>query len=461
MSIVYQYENTTLQFGDTFGNIGHRGILASNIYGSTALTETFPTTTTGDSVGHYHYTEPTTNALKFLNVAGSGTGGHKFYTANSTTAPINTATIDLDGLTLDYSQTGGDTLINLPSVISGQVGQVVFNYPPGLDTFGIQYGVYNNPVQVLFNSGPFVVGTTYYAQASNAQTLIIRATPNPSDPVLNCSSFTFGQVPFAYVSGSSPTVSQVINMYNTLSITTDNDNSELSATELTITTQTNQSILSSTALTFNNINIKLNQVQPTLIYSSPVIYADGHEPATSLTIRNTYGYSGWYYKNAPPNSAPTNKINWYFAPSNPNVSIVSDLKGISISFFNGNTTSNDDTLYITIYTRVTGSNDYAPGFYHSAFTYVFNQTITPTINTNYQGVCIIDKQYIPFNYETQIQYEPSTVNNPKGNYQPTDKILAVVIGTNSASVTNAVELVVNKLNLHYSDFTQSYLLIPP
>ena len=250
-------------------------------------------------------------------------------------------------------------------------------------------------------------------------------------------------------------------MFDTLSITTDNDNSELSATDLTLTTQNNQSILSATSLTFNSVNVKMNQVQPTLIYSSPLIYADGHEPATSLTIRNNYAYSGWYYKNAPPNTSPTNKINWYFAPKTANTTPVSALKGISISFFNGANTSNDNCLFLTVYTVPTGINDYAPGFFHSANTYVFNTAINPTANTNYQGVVIIDKSQVPFNYETQIQYQPSTVNNPKGSYQQTDNILAVVIGTNSASATNAVELVVNKLNLHYADFTQSYLLIPP
>jgi hypothetical protein len=94
-------------------------------------------------------------------------------------------------------------------------------------------------------------------------------------------------------------------------------------------------------------------------------------------------------------------------------------------------------------------------------TYVFDQTITPIANTNYQGVCILDTSLVPFNYETQIQYEPSTVNNPRGTYAQTDNILAVVIGTNSASPVNSIELVVNKLNLHYYDFTQSYLLVPP
>ena len=219
--------------------------------------------------------------------------------------------------------------------------------------------------------------------------------------------------------------------------------------------------LTTADLKFNGRSYAQNQVVPTLIYSSPAIYADGHEPATSLSIRNTYGYSGWMFKNSPPNTAPTNKINWYFPPANRNITTVSDLKGITISFFNGNTTSNNDTLFLTVLTVPTGSNDYFPGFYHSANTYVFNQSITPIANTNYQGVAVIDKSFVPFNFETQIQFEQSTVNNPKGTYSQGDKILAVVIGTNSASATNSVELVVNKLNLIYSNFTQSYLLIPP
>jgi hypothetical protein len=155
------------------------------------------------------------------------------------------------------------------------------------------------------------------------------------------------------------------------------------------------------------------------------------------------------------------KINWYFPAQTPTTTQVSALKGISISFFNGANTSNDNTLFITIYTVPTGSGDFFPGFAHSSNTYVFDQTINPTANTNYQGVCIIDKSLVPFNYETQIQYEPSTVNNPRGSYLPTDNILTVVIGTNSGASLNSVELVVNKLNLHYDDFTQSYLLVPP
>jgi hypothetical protein len=72
MSIVFQQEDTTFQAGDLLGNISHQGILGSNLSGTESLTPTFPTTSTGSSLGHYHYTEDVTNALQFLNVSGSG-----------------------------------------------------------------------------------------------------------------------------------------------------------------------------------------------------------------------------------------------------------------------------------------------------------------------------------------------------------------------------------------------------
>jgi hypothetical protein len=208
------------------------------------------------------------------------------------------------------------------------------------------------------------------------------------------------------VSNLTPTYLEIKKRDDTLTSTLNN-----TSLNIANTTTNKTANLTDSELTFNNINVKMNQFTPTLIYSSPLIYADGHEPATSLLIRNTYGYSGWYYKNS--NSGP-NKINWYFPPKTPTTTPVSALKGISISFFNGNTTSNDNTLFITVYTVPTGSGDYAPGFYHSSMTYVFDQTITPIANTNYQGVCILDVLDVPFNYETQIQYEPSTVHNPRG-----------------------------------------------
>ena len=190
----------------------------------------------------------------------------------------------------------------------------------------------------------------------------------------------------------------------------------------------------------NDINLLQNEIiQPTLFYSSTSIYGNETAPSTSLNIRNNYNYSGWYFIN----NINTNLINWSF-PVKLN-SKVSDLKGVCVSFFNGNTTSNDDILFITINTL------------NGSMTFIFDSTITPTINTNYQGICIINKLLIPYNNETQIQYKNSTTS---GNYSQNDKITTVMISTKSS--LNMVQLVVNKINLLYTDnISQSYLLVPP
>jgi hypothetical protein len=226
---------------------------------------------------------------------------------------------------------------------------------------------------------------------------------------------------------------------------------------LTINDGTDSSVLTTTNLTFSGVPYSRNMINSTLVYSSALIYADGSAPATNLLIRNTYAYNGWYFKN----TILSSKINWYFAPQQLTVTSVADIKGLAISFFNGATTSNDNTLFLTIYTIPTGSGDYAPGFFHSSMTYVFDQAVSPVANTNYQGVAICDLASVPAYYETQVAYEESTINNPRGTYLPTDKVLAVVIGSNSASATNSVEFVVSKLNIIMDGFTQSLMLVPP
>jgi len=436
---VYQQLHTTLQFSDLNGNILHTGILASNTTTTPALTPTFPTTSTGDSLGHYHYTEPGTNALKFLNASGNGVGGHQFWNVDDTNTPIKYFEVNRTSAYLNTAlrNTTNKTVLDMTN------NQLILT-----DALGTtQNTIFSDSILINNEANGFILGLT------NDKVYVFQPSTNT---ISNLYAGILQQGTPTDISNLTPTYLEIKKRDDTLTST-------LNDTSLNIanTTTNKTANLTDSELTFNNVNVKMNQVTPTLIYSSPLIYADGHEPATSNSIKNNYGYTGWYYRNSAPNVAPTNKINWYFPPQTPTTTPVSALKGISISFFNGITTSNDDTLFITIYTIPTGTNDYAPGFFHSANTYVFNQSITPVAHTNYQGVCIIDKSLVPFNYETQIQFEQSTVNNPKGTFAQTDNILSVVIGTNSASATGNVQLVVNKLNLHYADFTQSYLLVPP
>jgi hypothetical protein len=455
--------NTTLQLSNNAGDIAHQGILASNVSGTPFLSATFPTTNTGTSIGHYHYTEPSTNALKFLNTSGTGDGGHQFFHSSSTLSPLKTFEANRTGVvtstnfSVDKSIQGGTTLVNLPAIITGQPTQVVFDYPPGLDTFGIQFGVYDNPVQVLFNAGVFTTGVTYYAQATNAQTLRIRTTSNPSDPPLDCSVFTNGQVPFAFVSGSTPSSIQTAVLSDNLTITDDTNFMVLSTTDLIF-----DSVSLPTSVATNTTNIATNtsnitalqikQTNSLQVYSSPAIYADGRPPLpVPSASSNTYAQFGWYFKN----TTAGWKINWYQPPATGMK--VSDILGLYMRYFNCSTTSNDNSPFLTILTTPTGSGDYYPGFFHSSMTYIINTT--PVANTSYtmfmnvSGTCPTPSSYAS-NIQTMIQ---SPVNNPRGTYAPTDSVLTIVIGTNSASATNSVEFIAQKLGVMTASGTQELL----
>lgn len=444
---------TSLQLSDTSGNINHQGVLTSSVNGTPIIGGTFPTTSTGTSTCHAHFTNPTTNALKFLNACASGIGGHEFWVSTSTSPPIKTAQFDISGLTIDK---GTGSMVNLPSIIVGQLTQVVFNYPPSLDSFGIQFGVYDNPVQVLFNAGVFTTGTTYYARATNAQTLEIRATTNPLDPPLNCSVFTAGQIPFAYVVSPTTILNSVLNEFLTLQ--EDTNESILTASDLTfngvslpstVSTNTTNIATNATNIATNTSDIDILTIKQTnLIYqfASPAIYADGRPMiATPTSVINTYGVNSWYFINS--FASGVNKINWYIAPDNGMV--VGDVLGLYLRFLNLSTTSNDNTMFLTVYTKLQASGNYA-SWYHSNITYTLDSSITPVVNTNYtmfmnvSTTCPNPSYYATTLVPMQIS---SVVPNPKGTYDPTDEILAFSIGTNSASPINSVEFVLQKFGI--------------
>ena len=215
----------------------------------------------------------------------------------------------------------------------------------------------------------------------------------------------------------------------------------------------NTSILSSTNLTFNGIPYNRNMINSTLVYSSAAIYADStYPPATNLLIRNTYGYSGWAFINTAVNS----KFNYYFAPQSPTTQ-VQDIKGISFNYFNVTQTSNDYQIFCTIYTKP------QPGdvtFYHSKRNYIFDQSITPTINTAYQACVLVDKSLISYYYETQIQYQLDPLNQV-GPFLPTEEILAITLASDSACPAGTMSVVLSKLNIIMNGFTKEFQLVSP
>jgi hypothetical protein len=222
---------------------------------------------------------------------------------------------------------------------------------------------------------------------------------------------------------------------------------------LTLNDGTNTSILSRTNLTFNGISYSRNMINSSLVYSSALIYADGSLPATNLLIRNSYSYNGWYFAKTLPGTA---KINWYLGAQS-NDTTVSEIKGIAMSFFNELATSNDYLPFITIYTQPQSGD---PFFFRSRRIYIFDQALTPTVNTAYQGCVFVDPTLIPYYRETQVQYELSPVGQV-GPFASNEKILAIVIGSDSAAPVNGTGFVVSKLNIIYDTFTQELQFVPP
>jgi len=243
--------NTTLQLGDNSGNIFHQGVLTSNVNGTTLLTGTFPSTSTGSSTCHSHYTDSSTGALKFLNASGTGEGGHQFYASNSTTAPVKTLEINKTAMLLNTSLTNDSGNTNL----SLAYNNLTFTD----DTF-----------QCLLNNESFIF---YSGGLSNVR--INNSSENP-------------------------------NIFF---------NNGIHSSQLTESDLTFDGVSLPTAVASNTTNIntlKIKQTNLINVYSSPAIYADGAPPTPVPSITsNTYAQFGWYFKNLTVGL----KINWYMPPA--------------------------------------------------------------------------------------------------------------------------------------------------
>lgn len=441
MSIVLQYENTTIQSGDINGNIAHQGVLASNITGSEVLSYTFPTTNTGTSLGHYHYTETSSNALQFLNSSGSGIGGHQLWSSNDAHAPIKIFDVNTDRAIIDTSlrNTTNKTILDTTNntlTLYDALGTTNSVMASGY------FNIINQPESTnvgIANNRLFVSQTV-----SDITTNIYAGQVQQTDiPNLNQSVLT--------------TTSLDINKVNTI------QKSVLTSEELTITDlSSNVSVLSPTDLTFNGNSIfdefeelRIKSVVSSLQFPSSAITADGRPPiAPTNTIINTYAFSpSWYFKNT--FNSGVNKINWYIGP---NIGMtVADVLGLYLNIFNPSMTSNDSCPFITVYT----ANDAVPpvNWYKSRRTYIFDQSVTPVINTRYFMFANVSTTCpTPFTYGSVLNN--LEITSEVGAFAPTEVILAFSIGTNSAAPINTVEFATNKFGIMTPNGTQEVLFIP-
>jgi len=378
----------------------------------------YPTTTT-NKVGHYVYFNAQGDASSaFLNCSNylggitGGTGGFQFHQTSCTLKPTKLAHITTDGLQIPKDNR--TTTYLTESVIASGSNYIIFAYNPSSAPTNWVLG--NMYIIQVGNSGTVLKpNTDYNVQYIDTQEVQVHTTSDPSSPLLDSSGITSVLFPI----GSTGSI--------------------------------NTAYLSSTDLTFNSTSI-VNQINTLQIKQKSIInqnfsnaiFADGR-PAISppSSIINTYAYSpSWYFKN----TTAGYKINWYIGADN-NM-IVSDILGLYLSFFNPSMTSNDNVMFITCYTTPTGSGDYSPGFFHSAITYVFDQTVTPTINTRYTMFANINSCPTPNHYgSTLVNMYPSTVNNPRGTYLGSQTVEFFSIGSNSASAVNSVEFAISKFGI--------------
>ena len=455
---VFQPTGTSIQYGDLVGNISHTGTLGSNILLTTPLSSTFPTTPTGDSLGHYHYTEDDSGALKFLNACGTGTGGHQFFTSNSTTAPFKTGTIDQNGFTIlknDDTSNLNESSLSITNVTTESYLSLI-NDPSDSSLSLTNVGL----------SGVYRAGGTTITNTTNNSESILQSFQ--ASIIQNTDTLTLNS---AYIGFSKSDGNSAIFLANDdnspiVRVTDTNSNvSILSATDLTFNTvslktqvETNTTDISNINTTIGNLdNLIILQKTSTLQNISAAIYADGRPPMVPTpTIQQQYAFTpAWYFKN----TVSGYKINWYIGGDIGMT--VSQVLGLYMNIFNPSMTSNDNCPFITVYT--VNDTPSPPNFYKSKRTYLFNQSVNPVINTRYfmfqdvSGTCPT-----PFYYGSVLNnMELSTVSGSQvGAFGPTEVILAFAIGTNSTSAVNSVEFAINKFGIMTPYGTQEVSFIP-
>jgi hypothetical protein len=455
---VFQPTGTSIQYGDLLGNISHTGTLGSNISLTPPLTSTFPTTPTGDSLGHYHYTEVGSGALKFLNACGSGTGGHQFFTSNSTTAPFKTGTIDQNGFTILKNDDTSNLDENSLSITNGTTSSYLSLIN---DPSNSSLSLSNVGISGVYGAG----GTTITNNNNNSQSIFqsFQTTIAQNTDNLTLNSAYIG---FSKTGGNSAIfLANDANSPIVRVTDTNSDVSILTATDLTFNTVSLKTQVETNTTDISNINTSIDSLDPLIItqktttnqYISAAITADGRPPtAPTATITQQYAFTpAWYFKN----TVSGYKINWYIGGDIGMT--VSQVLGVYMNIFNPSMTSNDNCPFITVYT--TNDTPSPPNFYKSKRTYLFNQSVTPVVNTRYfmfqdvSGTCPT-----PFHYGSVLNnMELSTVSGSQvGLFGPNEVILAFAIGTNSASAVNSVEFAINKFGIMTPYGTQEVSFIP-
>jgi hypothetical protein len=480
--------NTTLQLSDISGNIAHQAVLASNINGSELLTS-YPTTTTGQSTGHYHFTDPSTLGLNLLNLSADSDGGFKFSNASNNNTPETFFEVDRNQATLNTKLTNYNNSLSVnlsnPSfqIIDGPNSLLMTLEKNHLNMSGptTQSNVYNNEINlkyndntngIVFNCPNDAYGTGMQCYNNNSKILMISNPNQPQVFLSNGPQTTYNSLELDKVNINNGTINTV-NLNGTTKSLTLNDgthNSVLSTTDLlfdnvslvsTVSTNTSNISTNTSNIATNTSNIATNTANiatntsnittlqnqsyniistPITVLCSPLVY--GTSPSlppipmyTSSSASNiiNQGYNGWFFRNFTAGS----NIGWMagFAST---TSTVGDLLQLSFTWISANTTTSPQ---LTVYTLPPTS----PNFFNSRRAYVNTGTITA--NTPYL-------YYKNFNGYTGVPFKSghfsvslsNTVISNVGAFGTSEQLYFWSVGTNSGASVNSVELVVSGMN---------------
>lgn len=424
------------------------GILGSNVKGTEPLTS-FPTSPTGNSVGVFHHLgvkNDGNNEADLLNASGTQQGGFNFWNSNSTQSPKLLASIKSNGVSV------GDTNITSGGVSIGNTNlrNSSLSVSNGTNTSDIFIGeavfsdLVNNrqaliyPFKAVFQNNLEGFATSVEAPLSPDYNSFYTGSGSdgfftiqtvPQNPILTLNDCT----------GNTAVLTKDDLVFNNSSIVTN--------------INTNTSNISANTDAINALQNELSQqIVTQLTFSSAAIYADSSiKPATNSSYQSSYGVFGWYCVNSTANT----KFNFYFPPKL-NMT-VADLKGVYYQMFN-NCVSLGDMPFITIYTQPTGTNDFK-SWYHSSYTIV--PSVLPGANSFVQ--CFGNLQNLSYTPDVWGNYSQSPLvassyQPIKGDYQPTQKILFVALGSNSASSVNALNCSLLKFGM-IGSFTNEWLLM--
>jgi hypothetical protein len=132
-----------------------------------------------------------------------------------------------------------------------------------------------------------------------------------------------------------------------------------------------------------------------------------------------------------------------------------------MNYFNISATSNDNLPFISVYTKPTGTNDVIPSFAHSIATYV--PTFTPIVNTpfcSFMNISGVEPDPFPYGHQLGAMILNPIPPSPRGQYLPTEEVLAICVGTASGSTTNQVSFVMSKVGICLTQGNAELILYP-